>query len=74
MANDTNKPPDGATVEGISPKAHKAPTVFSREELVHSNKFSQYHPDMLRALLPKENYTMADAERIVDGYFSKGGK
>ena len=52
----------------------KSPTVFRREDLIRSKRFSQYHPDILRALLPKEQYTMDEAEGIVKKYFSKGGK
>jgi hypothetical protein len=47
---------------------------IQKEAIINSKRFRQYHPAMLHALLPKEAYTMAEAERIVGNYFSKGGK
>ena len=58
----------------MASKDDKSPAVFLREDLIKSKRFSQYHPDILRALLPKERYTMGEAEGAVKSYFNKGGK
>ncbi|MDR0817960.1 MAG: hypothetical protein LBN43_00075 [Oscillospiraceae bacterium] len=42
--------------------------------LINSKKYKQYSKDFLRALLPKPSYTIEDADKIVQEYFSKGVK
>ena len=77
MAND-NKPPEETVQPNGGKEKAKKPTIFRTEMLIQSKRFEQYHADFLRALLPKEQYTMAEAEAIVKAYFEKdtekGGK
>ena len=72
MADSNNPPGESEKTKG-GKKEGKKPTAFQTEILINSKRFSQYHPDFLRALLPDERYTMSDAESIVKGYFGKGG-
>lgn len=44
---------------------------YTREAIFKSRLFSGYQPDFLRAVLPKEKYTLAEAEKIVKKYFAK---
>lgn len=44
---------------------------YTREAIFKSRLFSEYQPDFLRAVLPKESYTLTEAKRIVKKYFSK---
>ena len=73
MAN-KNKPPTALLLNTDEIASAKALTLFRSTDVIRSNKFSQYHPDILRALLPKAQYTFAEAEGIVKQYFNKGGK
>ena len=47
------------------------PAAIQTEDLIGSKKFARYHPDILRALLPKGSYTLDEAEKIVAGYFNR---
>lgn len=38
-------------------------------DLIRSKKFRKYQIDFLRALLPKDRYTVAEATKIVEAYF-----
>ena len=74
MANDTKKAQGGPKgADGEAP-AGRQPAQLKKEDIIRSRKFSAYHQDMLRALLPNERYSMEEADRIVGGYFNEGGK
>lgn len=44
---------------------------YSRKALLKSPHFASYQRDFLTALLTKDFYTMAEAERIVKAFFEK---
>lgn len=46
-------------------------TKYTREVLLKSKEFSKYQPDFLKAILPKEQYTLAEARRIVKNFFDE---
>ena len=43
-------------------------TKYTREVLLKSKEFAKYQPDFLKAILPKEEYTLAEARRIVKNF------
>lgn len=49
---------------------------YTREALLASKAFSMYQQDFLAALLPKESYSLDEAQKIIDGFFgpAKRGK
>ena len=49
---------------------------FTREALIKSEYFSKYQKDFLSAILEKEEYTMAEATKVVKAFFvgKKGDK
>ena len=46
-------------------------TKFKREAILQSKEFGKYQPDFLKAILPKEAYTLAEARRIVKEFFEE---
>ena len=42
---------------------------YTREALLRAEEFSNIQPDFLSVLLDKPEYTLAEAQAIVDGYF-----
>lgn len=55
----------------------KNPTIqikFPTETIIKSKKLKgKYHQDFMRALLPKEEYSMEEAIVILEKYFKTGG-
>lgn len=46
-------------------------TKYTREVLLKSKEFAKYQSDFLKAILPKEEYTLAEARRIVKKFFEE---
>lgn len=46
-------------------------TKFKREVLLKSKEFAKYQPDFLKAILSKDEYTLAEARRIVKKFFDE---
>lgn len=44
---------------------------FKREVLWQAKEFGKYQPDFLRALLHKEEYTLAEARRILKNFYDE---
>ena len=65
-----NSPTTGTDKSSLVKTKEKMPVDFQRDDLIRSKTFSQYHPDILRALLPKERYTKMEAVDIVERYFN----
>lgn len=51
-----------------------ANTKYKTEAVLKSKEFEHIQPDFLKALLPDEEYTMAEAKKIVEAFFSKKGE
>lgn len=47
---------------------------YTAEALLDSKAFSHYQKDFLRAILGDGEYTVAQAEKKIQSYFSKEGK
>ncbi len=49
---------------------------FTRDVLINSKLFLKYQNDFLSAILTKEEYTIAEAKKIVEAFFygKKGDK
>ena len=65
MANAENKQTEPTMQSGG--KGENA--LFPRDALIGYKGFRGYHPDILKALLPKPNYTKKEAIQIVSEYF-----
>ena len=44
---------------------------YTREALLRAEEFSNVQPDFLSVLLCEPEYTLAEAQAIVDNYFGK---
>lgn len=44
---------------------------YTREALLKDRRFSQYQQDFLRAVLTKEEYTIAEAVKTVKAFFER---
>lgn len=44
---------------------------YKREVLLKAKEFGKFQPDFLKAILPKEEYTLAEARRIVKKFFDE---
>lgn len=44
------------------------------EAILKSKEFEEIQKDFLRALLPKEEYTLAEVRKIIEAYFRKDVK
>lgn len=47
----------------------KSEKIFSREALLKSKRFSHVQQDFLKAILTKDSYTIAEAEKAVSDFF-----
>lgn len=47
---------------------------YKTEAVLRSKEFAHLQKDFLKALLPKEEYTMAEAKKIVKAFFEKKGE
>lgn len=44
---------------------------YSRESLLKSRRYSRYQKDFLAVILPKKEYTLAEADKAVKAFFEK---
>ena len=44
---------------------------YKREALLKDRRFSKYQKDFLRAVLKKEEYTIAGSEKLVSAFFNE---
>lgn len=47
-------------------------TKYRTEAILKCSEFKGVQKDFLKALLPKEEYTIAEARKIVKAFFKKG--
>lgn len=44
---------------------------YSREAILQDKRFANYQPDFLKAILTKETYTIAEAQKVALAFFKK---
>jgi hypothetical protein len=65
----------GQVVEPVATVKEQVVTKFPTETIINSKRFKGvYQQDFMRVLLPKEEYSIEEAETILKNYFNEGGK
>lgn len=52
----------------------KQPIKYTRESLIASKRYCKYQKDFLAAILTKPEYTLREADRIVESFFKPKGE
>lgn len=52
-----------------SKKVVREPVKYKREDLLASKKLSRYQPDFTKVLLTKPEYTLEEAQEILNKFF-----
>ena len=50
----------------------KEETVFTKEQIIHSNRFKAYRDFLTGNLKNNETYTLAQVEQMIEKYYGKG--